>query len=549
MPADYTLLDATLEILLMLLAAFLLGWLFCWLMKKLFVPKQNNTIEAPDLNLQANRPERTGLSASSRERLYDPEVGIPRPEADVNIDADIPTINEPTIKSVELKTPRPRIDIPDLKTPDINLPDLDIKGKVDAGLDIGKGLGAAGIGAIAVGASSLKNKAIDTIDNIDLSLDKPDVDIESPSLEAPEIDLPDIPEIEASANLDLPEVERVKRDIELPDVDLPDLSADTHSPDVDLSNLDADINLPEVELPDLTTDIELPDIEPSELSSQDLETEIDLPNLDLPATEIDLNLPESSVTPDTTLDNEKGLISKGLGAAAAGIGTVATGASNLKEKATDKVEEIGDSLTRPDLPEYRKSSLASNPKVTKRSSEDNLTRINGIDEPIATLLNSKGVETYAQLRDSDRSTLRAYLDESGIDNFKKVEPASWPHQAKLCADKNWVKLSEYQAFLAGQSTDLSDKHSSASSDDVLKDDLKKIEGIGPFFESLLNKAGITTFEQLKNTDRDTLKEIIDAAGPDYRMHEPETWPYQAGLADRGDWKKLQDYIQFMTGRN
>ena len=69
------------------------------------------------------------------------------------------------------------------------------------------------------------------------------------------------------------------------------------------------------------------------------------------------------------------------------------------------------------------------------------------------------------------------------------------------------------------------------------------------FESLLNEAGITTYEQLKNSDRDTLKEIIDAAGPDYRMHEPETWPYQAGLAYRGEWKKLQDYIHFMTGRS
>lgn len=547
MPTDYTLLDATLEILLMLLTAFVLGWLFCWLMKKLFGRKQNNTIEAPDLNLQAGRPEqRTGLSASSRERLYDPEVGIPKHE----VDADIPTIKEATVPpvdietpevhtpDVELKTPRPRIDIPDLKTPDISLPDLDIKGKVDAGLDlgkgaIGKGLGAAaaGIGAVTVGAGSLKDKAVDAIDDIDLNLKKPDVNLPDVSTELPEVDLPDL---QASADLAPPEVN--VEDINLSEVDLPD-----PNPDLELSD---------IELPDLSADLELPEIDLPDVSTQNLDTEIDLPNADLPSAELDvsdLETPEISGTLDAAIDGGKGLLNKGLGAATAGIGVVAAGATSLKDKAADKVDELGDSLTRPDLPTDRKSD--SRKKATKSLSDNDLTRISGIDDSIAALLNSKGINTYTQLRDSDRSTLKAYLEEAGGDNLKKIEPASWPHQAKLCADKNWVKLSEYQAFLAGQTTDLTDSHSGNSFNDTIKDDLKKIEGIGPFFESLLNKAGINTFEQLKNSDRDTLKGIIDAAGPDYRMHEPETWPYQAGLADRGDWKKLQDYIQFMTGRN
>ena len=637
MPEDYTLLDATLEILLMLLAAFLLGWLFCWLMKKLFGRKQKDTIEythdanSADLNIQASRPERTGLSASSRERLYDPEVGIPRGD----IDADIPTINEAKLGSINIDTPdldlpdadinisRPRIDIPDLKAPDVSLPDLDLKGKVDAGLDaskgaLGKGFGvaAAGVGALAVGAGSLKDKAVGAIDGIDLDLKKPEIDvpdvsISAPDISTPEIDLPEVPEFDVSAEMELPKVPDldVSTDMELPEISTPSINTDINLPDVSLPDLDTDftagLELPEVDLPDLDIDAKLPDLETPDIklpeidmpdvsgdlnlpkvdleslkakvdlpdvNLPDLDTNLDLPAVDLPSADLDLDgldlpkppidldtpeidlpsikTPDISGAADATIESGKGFLSKGLGAAAAGIGAVTAGAVGLKDKAADKAEALGDSLTSPDLPKRREpSTTIDDGRISEHSSEDNLTRITGIDSSMEKLLNSKGINTYEQLRKTDRSTLKAYIDEAGDDNLSGVEPASWPHQAKLCADKNWVKLSEYQSFLSGTSTDLTDTSSGASFDDTVKDDLKKIEGIGPFFESLLNKAGITTYEQLKDSSRDSLKEIIDAAGPDYRMHEPETWPYQAGLADRGDWKKLQDYIHFMTGRN
>ena len=610
MPADYTLLDATLEILLMLLAAFVLGWLFCWLMKKLFGRKQKDTIDtnAADLNLQASRPgQRSGLSASSRERLYDPEVGIPRGDIDANLDVDIPTINEPKLGSVnidtpdvnlpdvDIETPRPRIDIPDLKAPDIDLPDLDLKGKMDAGLDvgkgaIGKGLGAAaaGVGAIALGAGSLKDKAVGAVGDIDLNLKKPDVDmpdvsISAPDIDTPEIDLPEVPDLDVSADMKLPDIDApdINADIKLPEVDVPDLDIDASLPDLDVPDLSADIKLPEIDVPELGADLSLPDVDIESLKAKidlpevdlpDLDANIDLPEVDLPSADLDLeglDLPKPSIdldtpeidlpsvdTPDisgavdTTVESGKGFLSKGLGAAAAGIGAVTAGAASLKDKASDKAEALGDSLNSPDLPKRRGStSTAQDSKLSGQLHGDKLSRISGIDAPMEKLLNSKGISTYEQLKSTDRSTLKAYINASGDSKLSDVEPASWPHQAKLCADKNWVKLSEYQSFLAGKSDDLTDTNSGASFDDIVKDDLKKIEGIGPFFESLLNKAGITTYEQLKDTSRDTLKGIIDAAGPDYRMHEPETWPYQAGLAASGDWKKLQDYIHFMTGRN
>ncbi|MBI1225334.1 MAG: 50S ribosomal protein L27 [Bacteroidetes bacterium] len=78
-----------------------------------------------------------------------------------------------------------------------------------------------------------------------------------------------------------------------------------------------------------------------------------------------------------------------------------------------------------------------------------------------------------------------------------------------------------------------------------KDDLKKIEGIGPAIEKLLNAEGIVTFAGLSETAADKIKDILVAAGSRFGFHDPTTWPHQASLAAAGKWdelKKLQDEL-------
>lgn len=74
----------------------------------------------------------------------------------------------------------------------------------------------------------------------------------------------------------------------------------------------------------------------------------------------------------------------------------------------------------------------------------------------------------------------------------------------------------------------------------IPDNLKVVEGVGPKIEGLLNEAGILTFRALAETPVDRLREILDAAGPRYRMHKPDTWPQQAGLAAEGRHDELKD---------
>lgn len=78
------------------------------------------------------------------------------------------------------------------------------------------------------------------------------------------------------------------------------------------------------------------------------------------------------------------------------------------------------------------------------------------------------------------------------------------------------------------------------------DDLKIVEGIGPKIAELFHKEGIKTWKQLADASIDRLREILDAAGPNFQIHDPGTWPAQARLADQGKWeelKKLQDDLK------
>lgn len=73
------------------------------------------------------------------------------------------------------------------------------------------------------------------------------------------------------------------------------------------------------------------------------------------------------------------------------------------------------------------------------------------------------------------------------------------------------------------------------------DDLKVVEGIGPKIEGLCHDIGIKTWKALSEADYDTLKKMLTDAGSRYQMHDPKTWPKQAGMAYRNEWKELNKW--------
>ncbi len=80
-----------------------------------------------------------------------------------------------------------------------------------------------------------------------------------------------------------------------------------------------------------------------------------------------------------------------------------------------------------------------------------------------------------------------------------------------------------------------------------RDNLKRIEGIGPKIEQLLFDGNIYTWEELSKTDVSVIQEILDKAGPRYRMHKPNTWPQQAKLAADGKWTELDALQDQLNG--
>jgi predicted flap endonuclease-1-like 5' DNA nuclease len=81
------------------------------------------------------------------------------------------------------------------------------------------------------------------------------------------------------------------------------------------------------------------------------------------------------------------------------------------------------------------------------------------------------------------------------------------------------------------------------------DDLKRIEGIGPQMSAALQRAGIRTFRRLAETDDDTLRTAIEAAGLRFAP-SLVTWARQARLLADGDESGFADLTRrLVAGRD
>jgi len=117
-----------------------------------------------------------------------------------------------------------------------------------------------------------------------------------------------------------------------------------------------------------------------------------------------------------------------------------------------------------------------------------------------------------------------------------------------------AKISALEAELAACRKGKSNLAASAAAlaavpsiDDSVKDDLTKVEGIGPKIKGLLNDDGIWSFVQLSQSDTSRLQRILDDAGPRYRVHNPKTWAAQSKMAAEGKWAELEKWQDELKG--
>ena len=79
------------------------------------------------------------------------------------------------------------------------------------------------------------------------------------------------------------------------------------------------------------------------------------------------------------------------------------------------------------------------------------------------------------------------------------------------------------------------------------DDLTVVEGIGPKIAELCNGIGITTWQGLADTEVPALQSMLDAAGSRYQIHNPGSWPRQAGLLASGQWAEFKQLTDELDG--
>ncbi len=78
-----------------------------------------------------------------------------------------------------------------------------------------------------------------------------------------------------------------------------------------------------------------------------------------------------------------------------------------------------------------------------------------------------------------------------------------------------------------------------------KNNIEIIEGIGPKIKEILNNARILTFRDIATTPIYRIKDILNAAGPHFGIHDPSSWVEQALLAEEEQWEKLEELKKFL----
>ncbi|MBT8297139.1 MAG: helix-hairpin-helix domain-containing protein, partial [Maribacter sp.] len=74
-----------------------------------------------------------------------------------------------------------------------------------------------------------------------------------------------------------------------------------------------------------------------------------------------------------------------------------------------------------------------------------------------------------------------------------------------------------------------------------KDDLTKIEGIGPKAAEALVNAGMETYAKLAKAKADKIKEVLTEASSRLAHLDPTSWPKQSKMAADDKWDELKEW--------
>ena len=139
----------------------------------------------------------------------------------------------------------------------------------------------------------------------------------------------------------------------------------------------------------------------------------------------------------------------------------------------------------------------------------------------------------------DRINLKG-LDPTNQSNNTTVQENGHSSKAVAANDQIMDQIKEKEEKPAA-------KKQAKQASSAKKDDLTKIEGIGPKTAELLQNNNISSYNDLVSASVNNLKEILKDAGSVYAAFDPTTWPKQAKMAADGDWANLSVYQEKLDG--
>lgn len=80
-----------------------------------------------------------------------------------------------------------------------------------------------------------------------------------------------------------------------------------------------------------------------------------------------------------------------------------------------------------------------------------------------------------------------------------------------------------------------------------KEDLTKVEGIGPKICEIFTNAGIVTFKDLADAKVESLQGLLKEAGSRFSIANPGTWPEQAALLASGQYDAFEKLCDELDG--
>lgn len=217
--------------------------------------------------------------------------------------------------------------------------------------------------------------------------------------------------------------------------------------------------------------------------------------------------------------------------------TASTSSPSAPEPSTDSSEPT------PNI-QSEKSVLYDKIIVPDREADD-LTQITGVGDFMANKLNGAGIFSYEQIANWTPEQIDLITTEIGY-LPGRIQKDDWVGQAARLMQGAQPATYADVAPVVEEPKPKAPTNKKKSKTPV-ETDLKVVEGIGPKIEEVLKKEGIMNWTMLSGTEPGRLREILEAAGGRFRMHNPYTWPLQARLAAAGRWDELKDYQDELKG--